>query len=191
MNVKQILKMLIEEEDTTETKPIEQQIEEFLREYLRKNLLLNPDELLLKTAKVFADTNSLLAYEFGKDAVLKVRELNWKGVETDSDTFREQARIIEHYNMFSFDKAVKIIEEFGDKMRYKLCREDGAVALYLEPNVLSSSYKEMDKFVEDVRAAYKRSGLRSRLCHHYMSLLWADYFGPAGPFSFNIKIKWS
>jgi len=179
MDTKQILKQLLE--DTTETKPIEQQIEE----YLRKKY---PDELLFKTAKVFADINSLLKYEFGKDAVLKVRELNWEGVKTNSNTFLEQARIIEKYNMFSFDIAVKIVEHFENKMTYKLSRENGAVVLYLEPNTLSSSYKEMRKLVDDIREAYKRNGLNSRLCHHYMNLFWADYVGPGG--LWNIKIQW-
>lgn len=147
-----------------------------------------PTEPYFTTAKAYVDCIAEIVNKYDWKDIEKVRELNWYGVETDAQTFLKQAQIIGEYNEFNPEIAKKIVDYFGDKVRYRLGRE-GSVVVYVDANYSHSDSKEFEQLADQLYDEFQKEGFNSKLSKKLGSLFSADEVSP-GKGLHEIRIWW-
>jgi len=185
MSNKRFLKFLLERIDKEKINEEKKTNEEEILQYLIKKY---PTEPYFTTAKAYVDCIDEILNKYDWKAVDRVRMLNWNGVKTDSQTFLKQAQIIGEYNEFNPEIAKKIVDYFGDKVRYRLGRE-GSVVVYVDANYSHSDSKEFEQLADQLCDEFQKEGFNSKLSKKLGRLFSADEVSPGKSFH-EIRIWW-
>ena len=129
-----------------EATPAEPNLNQMPTEAVESQIRMDyPEEPMTSTALAYADSLIDDPKTYGQ-----LRNLNWDGVYSNSETFLKQAKIVGSYNNFTSEIAKRLTDRFEDSAKYRLARE-GSVAVYItirDPDVKGISLEGLKEFLK-------------------------------------------